>query len=100
MVTYPRTCSICGKTFMASRADAKICNTNSTCRVKAKRLRDKAAKEAQRLTINTDDYMLMQAVTNNGQDDALVKHLTNMLLNYGKSALHDTLIALQYVKGQ
>ncbi len=47
---------------MAKRRNSNICNTTSTCRVKAKRLRDKALKKADSVALEFADYAVYQSV--------------------------------------
>jgi len=99
MVGYPRTCKVCGKTFLAKRADAEVCNNNSTCRVKLSRQNKKASikaqLEAERMTIPLEQYALYEAVC--VASPMMGNSLSQMLKLHGSDAFALMLNSLVYV---
>lgn len=95
MVGYPRVCKVCGKTFLAKRADAETCTKNSTCRVKLSRERAKAQREAEKMTIPLEQYSLYEAVCKANPMVASV--LSQMLKLHGKDAFTLMLNSMVYV---
>lgn len=63
---------------MAKRADASICNKNSTCRVKKSRAERRARLEAERMTVDIEAYGLYQAVI---MAQPFMKNALDALLN-------------------
>lgn len=87
---FLRTCSVCGQQFMAKRADANICNKNSTCRVRASRAAKKARQAAERMTLPLETYHLFELVCETYP--CVRQPMTDLLAKHGGQVFGDFLI--------
>lgn len=82
------TCSFCGKTFYSAQK-AQFCIDKSTCRVKAKQLKDKSQKAAKQLMMDFEAYEVYKAFVETYP--SLKEQTDHVFFDYGKDAMVATI---------
>lgn len=91
-------CVVCGKGYNSKRSDSKYCSF--ACAQKAYRLRRRAAREAERNTLNMFEYDVFKAIQNSKNfTDLIVPAVYDVLALVDRDKWYDVLARLYLIAG-